>query len=200
MAHHTVLPPRPANIRVLFQVGSLKHDHKSCTRKLYHSCPWIPTRSVLWSQSPDQDLLSNDPAGGQQQRCVQGAWVPRELHQLLYPCVEHVHPAHGVLRPEPELAGALPLGDHHMEGLSLPEPGWQLLCRETYLRTVSSGDNTERTTLLLAKVSSSIRSESSPTPMVSMRVSLLGLIITAKFSEARSSQYPGSSPGGQPQT
>jgi hypothetical protein len=33
MAHHTVLPPRPANIRVLFQVGSLKHDYKVMHQK-----------------------------------------------------------------------------------------------------------------------------------------------------------------------
>ena len=39
----------------------------------------------------------------------------------------------------------------------------------------------------IAKVSSNIRSESSLTPLVSLSVSLLGLIITAKFSSARSS-------------
>jgi hypothetical protein len=52
---------------------------------------------------------------------------------------------------------------------------------------MSSGGNTELTTLLLAKVSSAIRSESSPNLLVSLRVSLLGLIITAKFLSARSS-------------
>ena len=56
-----------------------------------------------------------------------------------------------------------------------------------YLRTVSSGGNTELTTLLPAKVSNAIRSESSPTPLVSLRVPLLGLILTATFSSARSS-------------
>ena len=72
---------------------------KSCTRKLYHSCPWIPTRTVLWSQSPDQDLLSDDPVGGQHQNCVQGAGVQGELRQLLYP--RHGQIISARIRPRP---------------------------------------------------------------------------------------------------
>ena len=64
--------------------------------------------------------------------------VHEPVHVLPYPRVEHIHPVHGVIHPvrvpsllqfETELAGALHLCDHHREGLSLPEPGWQLLYR-----------------------------------------------------------------------